>query len=114
MMVRYPSIAARFLALLASRPGRAADRVLSEALAPAMASMIPSHYQLLVRLDRQSREIAVHRRPLRQLLMRAFQELVVEHRREACPSICSADFWCHSAWPDWWCSGCRPLGLGLE
>ncbi len=78
MMVRYPSIAGRFLALLASRLA-AADRVLSDALAPVAPSM-PS--KLLSGLDHETHEIAVQKRSLLQLLQRAFKELVVEHRRE--------------------------------
>ncbi len=78
VMERYPAIAARFLVMLGLRLA-AAERVLANALSPEEehASNV-----LLGGLDRQTREIAVHKRSLPLLLKRAFRELVVEHRRE--------------------------------
>jgi len=111
LMVRYPSIAARFLALMASRLA-AADRVLAEALAPVKASAA-AHGKLLGGLDRQSREIAVHRRSLRQLLSRAFQELVVEHRREL-PFYLLGGFLVSFGLARLVVFGLQAAGLGLE
>lgn len=76
LMARYPAIAIHFLALLGHRL-TTADRVLARGLDPKLAAAAP-----LAGLDRQTREIAAHPRPLRRLLQRAFRELIVEHRRE--------------------------------
>jgi hypothetical protein len=84
--------------------------VLGDALAPQSD---PSPSKLLGGLDRQTREIAVHRRPLRQLLKRAFQELVVEHRREL-PFYLLSGFLASFGLARLVIFGLQAAGLGLE